>query len=361
MTDGVAVGARVAGDGDAGSPDRGRDNLPRNGHDMHIEILGAESLGVRGLSCVVETENRKIVIDPGLALGYRRYGLLPHPAQVAVGERVRRSILVALKDATDVVISHFHGDHVPLPNANPYQLRAQRVVPLSRTARFWASGPNGLSHNMARRRESLGQVLGRDLPNAEGQENGALAFSPPVPHGERSSRLGTVMMTRIEDEGTAFVHASDIQLLDGEAVSLILDWRPDIVLVGGPPLYLSWLSTRRRTIAWNNAQRLARHVDALILDHHLLRCEEGLSWLRRLSSETAHRVVCAADFVGRPRRLLEARRAQLYEEMPVPEGWHAAYARGDVDTHCYREYVTDTADTDPDARSTPAMSTLSSL
>jgi len=111
---------------------------------MHIRILGAESLGVRGLSCVVEVENRKIVIDPGLALGYQRYGLLPHPAQVAVGEQVRRRIITELKDATDVVMSHFHGDHVPLPNANPYQLKARQVAPLCRAVRFWTKGPEGL-------------------------------------------------------------------------------------------------------------------------------------------------------------------------------------------------------------------------
>jgi predicted metallo-beta-lactamase superfamily hydrolase len=134
------------------------------------------------------------------------------------------------------------------------------------------------------------------------------------------------------------VHASDIQLLDGEAVSLILDWQPDIVLVGGPPLYLSWLSPRRQKIAWENARRLARRVDTLILDHHLLRCEEGLSWLDRLSSETGHRVICAADFMQRPRHLLEAQREQLYEEMPVPEGWHEAYARGDADMRRYQDY-----------------------
>jgi predicted metallo-beta-lactamase superfamily hydrolase len=29
---------------------------------MHIDILGAESLGVRGLACVVETQDPKIVI-----------------------------------------------------------------------------------------------------------------------------------------------------------------------------------------------------------------------------------------------------------------------------------------------------------
>ena len=306
---------------------------------MHIEILGAESLGVRGLSCVVEIENRTIVIDPGLALGYRRYGLFPHPAQVAVGEQVRRRIIAELKDATDVVMSHFHGDHVPLPDANPYQLEAQQVAPLCRTVRFWAKGPAGLSHNMLRRKKSLCTVLGRDLPNAEGQGDGPLAFSLPVPHGERNGRLGTVMMTRIEDEDTVFVHASDIQLLDGEAVSLILAWQPDIVLVGGPPLYLRWLSSKQRWGAWRNARQLARHVDTLILDHHLLRCEEGLSWLDRLSSETGHRVICAADFMGQPRCLLEARREQLYDEMPVPEGWHEAYAHGDADTLRYRDYV----------------------
>jgi predicted metallo-beta-lactamase superfamily hydrolase len=306
---------------------------------MHIEILGAESLGVRGLSCAVEIKDRKIVIDPGLALGYRRYGLLPHPAQVAVGEQVRQRIIAELKDATDVVMSHFHGDHVPLPNANPYQLKAQQVAPLCRTIRFWAKGPEGLSHNMLHREKSLCEVLGRDLPNAEGQRDGPLAFSLPVPHGERHGRLGMVMMTRIEDEDGVFVHASDIQLLDGEAVSLILAWRPDIALVGGPPLYLSRLLAEQRERAWRDAQRLARHVDTLILDHHLLRCEEGLSWLSRLSSETGHRVICAADFVERPRRLLEARRKQLYEEMPVSEGWHEAYARGDADMHCYEDYV----------------------
>jgi predicted metallo-beta-lactamase superfamily hydrolase len=79
--------------------------------------------------------------------------------------------------------------------------------------------------------------------------------------------------------------------------------------------------------------------DMLILDHHLLRCEEGLSWLDHLSSETGRRVICAADFMGCPRCLFEARREQLYEEMPVPEGWHEAYACGDADTHCYGDYV----------------------
>jgi predicted metallo-beta-lactamase superfamily hydrolase len=306
---------------------------------MHIAILGAESLGVRGLCCVVEVEDRRIVIDPGLALGYRRCGLLPHPAQVAVGEQVRRGIVAALKEATDVVMSHFHGDHIPLPNANPYQLRAQHIAPLCQTSRFWAKGSKGLSPAMARRRAYLSEMLGKELLNAEGHIDGPLAFSPPVPHGKPDGHLGTVMMTRIQGKDTVFVHASDIQLIDSRAVSLVLDWRPDIALVGGPPLYLSRLPSEQLDRAWWNAQRLACHIDTLILDHHLLRSEEGLAWLDRLSSQTDHQVICAADFMEQPRRLLEAQRVQLYEDMPVPAGWHEAYARGDADTRRYRDYA----------------------
>jgi predicted metallo-beta-lactamase superfamily hydrolase len=305
---------------------------------MNIEILGTESLGVRGLSCVVEVKDRRIVIDPGLALGYQRMGLLPHPAQVAIGEQVRRRLMEALREATDVVMSHFHGDHVPLPNANPYQLKVTDVAHLLRTTSFWARGPGGLSPNMARRRISLSEALGRELPNAEGCSDEVLTFSQPVSHGEPGNHLGRVMMTCIRGEGIVFVHASDIQLIDREAVSLILRWEPDIVLVGGPPIYLSSLLPGQRNSAWSNAKYLARHVDTLIIDHHLLRCEEGLSWLDRLSSETGHRVICAADFMERPCCLLEARRVKLYEEMPVPDGWHDAYTRGDVGTHRYRDY-----------------------
>ena len=88
-----------------------------------------------------------------------------------------------------------------------------------------------------------------------------------------------------------------------------------------------------------NARRLARHVDTLLLDHHLLRCEEGLAWLDRLSSETEHWVICATDFfIEHPRRLLGARQEQLYEEMPIPKRWHEAYARDYADTHRYRDH-----------------------
>jgi predicted metallo-beta-lactamase superfamily hydrolase len=300
-----------------------------------IKILGTESLGIRGLSCVVEIKNRKIVIDPGIALGYQRNGLLPHPVQVAVGEIVRQKIIAELEDATDVVFSHFHGDHVPLTDANPYQLDVRQVAHLFNEVRIWAKGPEGLSQKMENRAKSLVFALDRELPNAETQTDGLITFSKAVPHGEADSPGGKVMMTKISDGESIFVHASDIQLLSSCAVSEILDSQPDLVLADGPPIYLRHFMKGKEEDAWNNALRLTHGVDTLILDHHLLRCEEGLSWLQRLSEETGHKVICAADFMGRRRHLLEAWRPQLYKDIPVYDGWHEQYTHGSASTEGY--------------------------
>ena len=45
--------------------------------------------------------------------------------------------------------------------------------------------------------------------------------------------------------------------------------------------------------------------------------------------------MCGADFMEKPRMLLEARRKELYKQMPVPEGWHEAYAHAEVKTDYY--------------------------
>ena len=298
---------------------------------MQIEILGTESLGVRGLCCVVKAKDRKVVIDPGVALGFRRHGLLPHPAQVIASERTRETISKALKDATDVVISHYHGDHHPLVDANPYQLSAKQVVKLCQRPRLWTKGTRDISYNQAHRAKALANSLGRPLPVAEGVSDGLLTFSLPVPHGERDGRGGSVMMTLVKGDGEVFVHASDIQMLDDAAIKQILAWQPNIVLASGPPIYLPSLTAEKRKGALHRTLRLAKRVDTLILDHHLMRSKKGEQWLDYVSSLTKHRVVCAADFMGLRRNLLEAERVLWYKKLPVPEGWHEAYARGEID------------------------------
>ncbi len=302
---------------------------------MRIEILGAESLGVRGLCCVVKTNERKIVIDPGVALGFRRHGLLPHPIQVVASERTKRSIEKALEDATDVVISHYHGDHIPLVDANPYQLPVERVAESLMRPRLWTKGTADLSLNQAYRARALDKRLGRSFTLAEGKVDGPLSFSLPLPHGRGDSRGGNVMMTRIEDGGRVLVHASDIQMLNDEAIERILTWEPNIVLASGPPIYLLSLTAEEQANVLHRTLRLASEVDMLILDHHLMRSKKGEQWLDYVSFLSGRELICAADFMGLRRNLLEAERVLWYKKAPVPEGWHKAYARGEVNAQTY--------------------------
>ena len=306
---------------------------------MSLEIIGAESLGVRSLCCLVTLQDRCIVIDPGVSLGYMRHGLLPHPLQIAEGRRVREKILQLLNNATDIVFSHFHGDHVPLLDANPYQLSIRSLPSRFHELRCWSKSDIGLSSKMNKRFRDLADLLGTKMQNAEGLSQGPLSFSPAVPHGVLNSKLGTVMMTRIEMDDGVFVHASDIQLLDDSTVDRVIDWQPDIVLAAGPPLYLDQLSKVERERAWSNALRLASNIDVVIFDHHLMRSVEGEVWLDKLSAAVARKVYCAADFMGKPRQLLEAKRAQLYNKMPVADGWHDDYAKGLVDTDDYLDAI----------------------
>ncbi len=294
---------------------------------MQIEILGCESFGARSLACVVKTDERMVLIDPGVALARLRSGLLPHPVEVAAAFRIREKVLSAFGQATDVVISHFHGDHMPMRAEDPYQLPIE-ALPSPEGINFWCKGPEKISRLSSKRRQELSSFLGFPLPASECRKSGNLEFSSPLPHGARERGFGTVMMTRICEGDEVFVHSSDIQLLDREAVLKVLAWKPTIVFASGPPLYLSHRVPEAGKEASENALLLAEHVDTLILDHHLLRAFEGYTWLQDLAGKVETRVLCASEFMGKAPELLEAQRKALYEKTPVPSGWHAAYAQG---------------------------------
>lgn len=309
---------------------------------MSLDIIGAESMGVRSLCCLVTFLGRRIVIDPGISLGYCRYGLLPHPLQVAAGCRVRDQIVRALTNATDVVFSHFHGDHVPLVDANPYQLSVRALPSNFGQLHCWSKSVDDAAPVMSKRFYDLAALLGKNMHVSENRSVGVLRFSGALPHGRADSHMGALMMTRIEMADQVFVHASDIQLLDDRAVDQVIDWQPDIVLVGGPPLYLKRLDSADQERAWNNALRLVQSIRVVILDHHLMRSEKGIVWLDALSAAAGRKVYCAADFMGRPRWLLEANRTKLYEQMPVPDGWHNSYASGQLNVDDYVRILCET-------------------
>ena len=117
---------------------------------------------------------------------------------MAVDERIQKKIIDKWQKATDIIISHFHGDHTPLVDANPYQLNIKRVDGLNPNVRIWTKDASHLSPVEKKRAESLSLILKKDFISGEGKKQGEVTFSKSMPHGEAFNNLETVMKLEIK-------------------------------------------------------------------------------------------------------------------------------------------------------------------
>jgi len=291
---------------------------------MKLKIIGSESMGVRGLSCFIEVGNHSVLIDPGVALGFTRSSLHPHPIQAAFSELSKVLLTFYWLKATDIVVTHLHGDHVPLHNANPFQFSLSIVRNLNNQAVLWIKSiDNSVVYEELRFEKLCECFHGRVVGVNEGStsSDGLIEFSGPYSHG--LSRRTRVMAVKVGYNSSTVVHLSDTQLLVDEVLKKVRSWRPKVVITDGPPLYRLDGTLRARVAekALVNAVKLASYADYVIIDHHVCRSLEGVRWLDSLRARIGDRVMCAADYMGRPRLLLEAWRRVMYEVIPVRNDW----------------------------------------
>ncbi len=293
---------------------------------MKVEILGTETLGVRGLSTFIDTA--KVLIDPGVALGFSRYHLHPHPIQAVVGDEVRARIIGAWKRAGDIIISHFHGDHIPLANPNPFQLGIDDILSSHSTnsdVRIWVKAERFCKGIERRRLRDLKRVFGSQMVEAEpSRGDGLLEFIGPFQHTGNSDTL--VLGTLIRGEKTV-LHLSDADIFSEEVARAVSRVNPDIVISDGPSIYRHRFDGRLVDDTLSRASRLADSCGTWIIDHHLMRCDEGIKWLNSLRKEKGEcKILSAADFMMRPLTMLEAWRRTLYKLVPVSNEWFRDYS-----------------------------------
>ena len=84
--------------------------VPVGNGDIRVLPLAFESFGVRSMATLVETDDAKIIIDPGSALG-PRFHLSPHELEYVALACSRRTIIEASRKADALTISHYHFDH----------------------------------------------------------------------------------------------------------------------------------------------------------------------------------------------------------------------------------------------------------
>ena len=198
---------------------------------MDIIPIASESLGVRSMAMLVKTADCKILIDPSVALGPKRFGLPPHRLEQDRLAELWKDVLASAKDADVMTISHYHYDHHD--PEQPGIFRGKTLLVKHPTENI----------NMSQKERASKFLKAIDgLPSAVEHADGkifefgntTLEFSRAVPHGT-NTRLGYVVELAIREGEQTFLHTSDVQgpSLD-EQLDFILQSQPGVVACDGP-------------------------------------------------------------------------------------------------------------------------------
>lgn len=286
---------------------------------MRASIIAADSMGVRSIATFVEACGYSIGIDLGASIAPRRYSLPPHEREVKrLNEALDESrSLVSQSDI--VVITHYHYDHYLSGEPEVYEGKILLVKDIEREINRSQRirGYKFLVKSGLRDRARVEYADGRRFVF----ERLVVEFSRPVWHGEPGTRLGKVLMVKVECEGESLVFASDVQgPIDVEALRVLESWgRPRILIMDGPPSYFAGYKVSVESVerGFTGLMEVVDRVrpEVLVVDHHLLRdlrYRERIEPHIRRAKESGLEVLTAAEFMGRPVEPLEAMRKDLW-------------------------------------------------
>ncbi|MEM3463519.1 MAG: MBL fold metallo-hydrolase [Candidatus Bathyarchaeia archaeon] len=288
-----------------------------------IVPLGFDSFGARSMATFVETDNLKVLIDPGVSLAPLRYGLEPHPLEWRRLDETWESIKQYAEESDVLVVTHYHYDHHDPDYPELYRGKIVFVKHPSRNINL--SQKNRAAYFL----EAI-KGLPKKLEIADGKSftlgETTITFSRAVCHGT-NPRLGYVTETCITCGGEKFLHTSDVEGPSLEdQIAFILEQKPDVLFVDGPMTYMLGYRYSFQSLETANANLIRAikkgELHTLVLDHHFLR---DLNYKVRVKPiyEEAQRhsvkVITAAEFAGRKIEMLEALRKELYAKYDMKE------------------------------------------
>jgi predicted metallo-beta-lactamase superfamily hydrolase len=268
------------------------------------------------MATFVETDDLKVLIDPGVALAPIRYGLEPHPLEWQRLDETWEAIKQYAEDADVLIVTHYHYDHHDPDNPELYKNKT-----------VFVKHPTQNINPSQEERASLFLEAIKGMPKklevADGKNfqlgKTVINFSKPVCHGT-NSLLGYVTEVSIKNNDEKFLHTSDVEgpsLVD--QIAFILEEKPDILFVDGPMTYMLGYhySIKSLEIANNNLIKVIKKTNlyTLVLDHHLLRDLDYRARIKPIYEAADKRgvnVITAAEFCGRKIEMLEALRRELY-------------------------------------------------
>lgn len=278
------------------------------------------------MATYVETEDLGILIDPGVALAPKRYGLPPHPIEKSLKERVWDEILKFSEKSDIVIVTHYHYDHYN-PNRDLDIVYGGKEIFLKDYNRNINNSQLRRSLYFLNRLKDYGLMDKVKIADSTifNYGNTRIIFSPPFYHGI-DDRLGYVIMVYIEDGEGSFLYTSDVEGPYSEAaIEFIIKHDPQVIFLDGPPTYLresfpaDYFETSIANI--NTIILYSEYLKTIILDHHFMRDKEYNIWLNKLWSGSVGNdyinIMNAAEYMGRAMNMLEAYRDLLYERYQV--------------------------------------------
>ena len=295
------------------------------------------------MAMFVETDDIKLVIDPGSALG-PRFNLRPHECEYVALSRTRQVIVEAARRADVLTISHYHFDHY-VPNFEDWiwTWSSPEIAAEIYSGKLILAKDISRNINVSQRKRGymfhkLNVEGAKEIRVADGQKfkfgDTTLEFSKPVYHGSEDSALGYVLMLEVRTLGCRLLHASDVQgPMCEETLRLMLAQKLDAMVVGGPPIYLEGFRVESAALvaAQRNLSTLAKHVPLLIVDHHLLRSLDYPKYLHsvvQVAEKAGNKLLSAAELIDREPQLLEAKRRELHEQEPMDKEWYIQLEKG---------------------------------
>jgi len=286
---------------------------------VEVTFLASESLGTRSMSTMIKAGRVTIIIDPGVALAPRRYGLPPHPLELKRLSEHWDRIKSAATSADILVVTHYHYDHHNPQEPDIY--KEKTVLVKHPTNKINASQRRRAAFFLAQVRPVAGS-----LEYSDGKEfsidDVTVRFSQPVFHGT-SEKLGYVTEVSVSHGNRTLVFTSDVEgpSLEEQA-AFVLEEEPNIVICDGPVTYMLGYryayESLEQSIAYVSRIFRETNVKEFIFEHHLLR---DLDWKEKLkpllleAEECGVKVETAAEFMGLENEFLEANRKRLWEEL----------------------------------------------
>ncbi|MEM3365142.1 MAG: MBL fold metallo-hydrolase [Candidatus Methanomethyliaceae archaeon] len=284
---------------------------------MDVELLAFDSMGVRSMCTFVDAGDLRIIIDPGVSLAPRRFGLPPHRLELERLNELAKVITekAALSDV--IIITHYHYDHHDLGDIIPLEIYDKKIVLIK-------DPKNNINRSQGDFRAPL--FLGIIKEKAEKVEvadgksfqigKTKIEFSRAVFHGS-SSLLGYVVEVMVEADGDRVIHTSDVQgPISDDQMEFLLNKKPRLVIADGPMIYMLGYrySYENLESSMRNLGRLIDEgIEELVVDHHFLRDKNYSQYMKGL--EDAHpgaKICTAAEYMGKEVELLEAKRVELY-------------------------------------------------